>query len=198
MSIQTYPFKRAYDAMIRIVAFSLVILTSGFAFAESELRLWVIQGEPVEASYIGTSGESSIFRTLDDSTRRFPKSSISEDDVRFIEAYKRRKTVRTFDQLERDRERRERQRAKDKQRLRDRIRVASFYNARGDQIRARNAIRSQMIASMATVNPGFNLLYSQIQMQNQRRPIYFNRRYSYVGPRGGTYYLSSRGNKVYE
>jgi hypothetical protein len=77
MSIQTYPFKRA-NAMIRTVAFTLVILTSRFALAESELRLWVIQGKTVEASYIGTSGESSIFRTLDDSTRRFPKSSISE------------------------------------------------------------------------------------------------------------------------
>jgi hypothetical protein len=197
MSIQTYPFKRA-NAMIRTVAFTLVILTSRFALAESELRLWIIQGKTVEASYIGTSGESSVFRTLDKTTWRFPKSSISEDDVRFIEAYKQRKSVRTSDQLDRDRERRERRRAKDKQRLQDRIRVAAFYNARGNQIRARNAVRSQMIASRAMVNPGFNLLYSQIQMQNWRRPIYFNRRYSYVGPRGGTYYLSSRGNNVYE
>ncbi len=95
MSIQTYPFKRA-NAMIRTVAFTLVILTSRFALAESELRLWIIQGKTVEASYIGTSGESSVFRTLDKTTWRFPKSSISEDDVRFIEAYKHRKSVEPF------------------------------------------------------------------------------------------------------
>jgi hypothetical protein len=144
------------------------------ALAESELRAWQIDGKTVTAHYVGTSGRNALFRLPDSTFSRFPRALLPTDDVRFIAAYKRRPITHSIDRQIRNQERYDKRRARDKHKLAERTRVAPFYNARGNQIRANNATRNAMIARAMSVNPGFALLNYQIQMQNARQPIRYS------------------------
>ena len=130
-----------------------------------------------ESDYVGASKGKTIFRLEDGELIRVPTSELSEEDLRQIRRLRRRPKSLTSEQLARY----ERDRERDREKFERRKEVASFYNARGNYLRTRNAQRNALVlqSRIATANIGMYLLASQIAAQNARRPVGRSSRYGY-------------------